>query len=229
MKTMAMLVYKDLVQQRRRLLIGCVMLLIFGLQFVMSGQAGPGSIGGIVGGLIVVSTLGTAYDEDRGGLVFLRSLPLTARDITASKFVSALSFAALFSVVTLIPVRLFGHDSQAWRVLAPAVVAAACTALVISACALTVFFRHGYRSAQLFLMYFAAGVTGLGLASELLLRSGRLKGFQWSARQQHWLHALAVWAAVSVWRPVMLILIVSGMLYLLLALLATRSLRNRDL
>ncbi|MGI6610312.1 MAG: ABC-2 transporter permease [Limnochordia bacterium] len=229
MQAVAMLVYKDLVQQRSRLLVGCAILVIFSLNLAMGGEGGIGSIGGVLGGLIMVTTLGTAYEEDQGGLIYLRSLPLSARDITAGKFLSTLSFAFLFTASGLLPVLLLTNSSQTWQALVPGVVAAASSGLLLSGFLLAVFFRHGYRSIRLYLMYFSLVPIGLALGWQVLQNSGLVRDAGQSTQQQGWLHTLAAWSAVSTWRPVMLTLMITATLYLLLLQLATRNLQHRDL
>lgn len=93
------LVYKDIVQGRRTLLLYLVLAVVFGL--VMS--IGVTNVSSILAMMMVFAVYGFAirstYDEEKNGaLLFLKGLPLSDTAIVSSKFLSTLAVAVVLAV-----------------------------------------------------------------------------------------------------------------------------------
>ena len=224
MRSIGMLMFKDLVQQRQRVLLGCSMLLIFGFSMALNAEARVGSTAGILTGLVMVTSLGTAYDEDQGGLAYLRSLPLAPREIVAGKFLSSLGFAIIYMIAAFLPMLLCSRQQLSTTV-SVSIVTALCVGLLLSGLVLTVFFRYGYRAIQLYLIYFWLGFIGLAVGLQMLWKmipTSSALPTRWFA----WLSAIDTWSGE---RVAVVVLATTGILYLTLAWFAERNLRNRDL
>jgi len=86
------LVYKDIIQNRKLILLYALLGGFVGLVMIASGSDG----GGVFTAYVMISTYGFAvrstYDEDKSGAyLFLKSLPLSDAAIVASKFLSVLA------------------------------------------------------------------------------------------------------------------------------------------
>jgi ABC-type transport system involved in multi-copper enzyme maturation permease subunit len=93
------LIYKDIIQNRKLILLYALIGGFVGLVMMASGSDG----GGIFTAYVMVSTYGFAvrstYDEDKSGAyLFLKSLPLSDAAIVTSKFVSVLAVSVLLVI-----------------------------------------------------------------------------------------------------------------------------------
>ncbi len=93
------LIYKDIIQNRKLILLYALLGGFVGLVMMASGSDG----GGIFTAYVMVSTYGFAvrstYDEDKSGAyLFLKSLPLSDAAIVTSKFVSVLAVSVLLVI-----------------------------------------------------------------------------------------------------------------------------------
>jgi len=93
------LIYKDIVQNRKLILLYALIGGFVGLVMMASGSDG----GGIFTAYVMISTYGFAvrstYDEDKSGAyLFLKSLPLSDAAIVTSKFASVLAVSVLLVI-----------------------------------------------------------------------------------------------------------------------------------
>lgn len=93
------LIYKDVVQNRKLILLYALIGGFVGLVMMASGSDG----GGIFTAYVMISTYGFAvrstYDEDKSGAyLFLKSLPLSDAAIVTSKFASVLTVSVLLVI-----------------------------------------------------------------------------------------------------------------------------------
>ncbi|HXL04103.1 MAG: ABC-2 transporter permease [Firmicutes bacterium] len=105
------LIYKDIIQNRKLILLYALMGGFVGLVMMAAGSDGGVSI---FGAYIMISTYGFAtrstYDEDKSGAyLFLKSLPLSDGAIVTSKFVSVLVVSVLFVIFFNIIAVLGGY------------------------------------------------------------------------------------------------------------------------
>jgi len=93
------LVYKDIIQNRKLILLYALLGGFVGLVMIASGSDG----GGVFTAYVMISTYGFAvrstYDEDKSGAyLFLKSLPLSDAAIVASKFLSVLAVSVMLVI-----------------------------------------------------------------------------------------------------------------------------------
>lgn len=145
MSTVGMIIRKDFQQQRKRLLISAaVLILIAGMQLIDGGTLGV--ISGIYSGFAMVTAMGALYEEEQGGLLFLRTLPMSTGSVVLGKYLSALAFLLFYAVVIMMPVSLTKQISDIDVIMS--IVAAFCVALLLIGPTLAVYFRYGYRAIQ---------------------------------------------------------------------------------
>jgi len=145
MSTVGMIISKDFQQQRKRLLISAaVLILIAGMQLIDGGTLGV--IFGVYSGFAMVTAMGALYEEEQGGLLFLRTLPMSTGSVVLGKYLSALAFLLFYAVVMIIPVSLTKQTSDIDVIMS--IVATFCVALMLIGPTLAVYFRYGYRAIQ---------------------------------------------------------------------------------
>lgn len=145
MSTVGMIIRKDFQQQRKRLLISAaVLILIAGMQLIDGGTLGV--ISGIYSGFAMVTAMGALYEEEQGGLLFLRTLPMSTGSVVLGKYLSALAFLLFYAVVIMMPVSLTKQTSDIDVIMS--IVATFCVALLLIGPTLAVYFRYGYRAIQ---------------------------------------------------------------------------------
>ncbi|MZP31057.1 hypothetical protein GTO91_15180 [Heliobacterium undosum] len=171
------LVKKDFQAQKKSLRsLGLLLLGITGL--ILSGKAEPTLFGGIWGILTVMFTLsytnGTIlYEEKSRGYLFLRSLPLSPRQIVAAKFMggllSALATTLIVGILLTIAQMIYPPES-----LIPPFAAFIYlgVTLLFNGLVLMLSFRFGYMKAQRFFALIA-----LSPLIFMALPKGWLKGF----------------------------------------------------
>jgi len=107
------LIYKDIIQNRKLILLYALIGGFVGLVMMASGS----EAGGIFAAYVMISTYGFAirstYDEDKSGAyLFLKSLPLSDGAIVTSKFTSVLTVSVLLVIFFSITAMLGGYLSS---------------------------------------------------------------------------------------------------------------------
>jgi hypothetical protein len=216
------LIYKDIIQNRKLILLYALIGGFVGLVMMASGSDG----GGIFTAYVMISTYGFAvrstYDEDKSSAyLFLKSLPLSDAAIVTSKFASVLAVSILlvifFNVTAVLGAYLassgiipgFGSAVAGPRVfdiaaflkeIAPSFAMVFSMAVLVTGAYLVMFFWAGFAKASTYsrailLGIFVLVMLGVGVA-------GRLPAVQNLARMietSSWVPAMSVIISLAVY------------------------------
>lgn len=228
MSAVGMLIFKDLVQQGRRLAINCLILAIFS---VTAGLSASDSffpfLTTMLAALCISNALSAVYEDEQGGLVFLRSLPLQPGQVIIGRYISTLLSVALLTITALVPVAVLRPVSMQLPEIGAALVAAAISGSLFVGFAYILFYRFGYRAVRSSFLFVFVGVMALMSVVTGLDRSGVLSG------PPAWLELLVTnandWVAASYVRTMLTSLSAALVVYAGFGWLATHFLRHRDL
>jgi hypothetical protein len=228
MNTVVMLVYKDLMQQSNRILIGSFILIMIGILFILTDGIGPAMLNSLGIALGLTTTIGLIYEDEQGGLAFLRTLPLKPVCLIVSRYLAALLIFLIFSVFICLPNLLapvkFGGLSSSILTL----VSTASVGLLMVGFMLLLFYRYGYRAIRWGFIAVFSTVMLIPIAVNGLRQAGIL-----GEGPPLWLATLFSKAAYLM--DTSLVVAISGVVliallfYAALGWLAARSLAGRDL
>ncbi len=227
MNTVTMIIWKDLMQQKRRLgICSAILLLVTALQSLLGSSAGM--VAGLFAGLGVMMTMGSLYDEERGGLLFLRTLPMRSGWVVLGKFLAALVYLGLFTAVLgLAILLLFWLQVQVdiGALVAELLSAGAVTLLFVGVMQL-IFFRYGYQAIRgIFLGFILVGIT-LQFIGTLLFRNNSNPPPAWL---ENALESIGGWVEAAPALAGCVFLAGALLLYAVTGCVAARCLRKRDL
>ncbi len=216
------LMYKDIVQNRKLILLYALLGGFVGLVMMAAGSDG----GGIFAAYIMISTYGFAirstYDEDKSSAyLFLKSLPLSDGAIVTSKFLSVLTVSVLliifFNVTAVLGAYLassgiipgLGSAVATPRTLdfaaflgevAPSFAMVFSMAVVVTGAYLVMFFWAGFAKASTYsrailLAIFVLVMLGAGVAE----RSPLVRNLARTIETSSWVQAMSVIIGLAVY------------------------------
>jgi hypothetical protein len=172
--------------------------------------------------------LGAVYEDEQGGLTFLRSLPLKSGTLVLGRYLAAIAALLILVACVVMPLAVIRPDTMVITGLGGALFAAMSGALIMVGLVFTLFYRYGYRAVRsgflmifLVMMSLQVGITTLG-------QVGTFDGPPpaWIEATLEGAHNLVVSSLTS---ALILALISVLLIYALLACLSVHSLRKRDL
>jgi uncharacterized membrane protein len=222
MRTLLMFVQKDLMQQGKRLLYGVAIVILFS---IIAGRTNGAAIGfsvvSVLPATLAMSTIiSSTYEDDQGGLIFLRLLPISPKWLVLGRYISVLIMLLGLYASALLPLLVMRPEHFDLAGFGAALYGSLCGVLFMLGVTFVVFYRYGYRAVR---YGFLAVIFGIMMLSSLIATFNDRGLF--SSPPPAWLET--IFASPS--RFVTVTSLVMLGIYALLWWAASNSLSKRDL
>lgn len=179
------LIIKDILVQKKTILISLVYTIFF--IFTFQGMGNVGFVGSVVAIVYLLLNTSLAYDDKNKSEIMLNSLPIKREDIVTAKYVSVLLYLTIgigFYFISTLLIKLTMLPIQLNIVTAVDIISSMISVILLSSINLPLFFKLGYIKSKMFsfilffLFFFgAASLAGYLKNNKIIGTSGLLLDF----------------------------------------------------